>query len=132
MLEAISMVGNARMIHVVDDDKAVRESLQVLLESYDYPVRTYGSPAEFLLAGNGHSGCLVADLNMPGMNGLELMAAVRQEGGTIPVIVITGRGDPALREHAVKAGAFALLDKPVDGTALRGTIEEALASGGAC
>jgi two-component system response regulator FixJ len=115
------------LVHVVDDDAGVRESLHALLESYDYAVRTYASAPDFLLAdGAARAGCLLADLHMPGMNGLELIQALRREGETLPAIVMTGRGDSTLREQALKAGAFALLDKPVNGAELCAIIDAAL------
>jgi two-component system response regulator FixJ len=121
--------GHARIIHVVDDDAAVRESLQALLESYDYAVRTYGSATEFLMDNAaGCSGCLIADLHMPGMNGLELIEALRRCRSGVPAIVMTGRGDSQLRGQALKVGAFALLDKPVDGAELCSIIDCALAA----
>src|SRR6185295_6233898 len=101
----------APLIHIVDDDDAVRESLQALLESYDYAVSIYASAPEFLLVdGTAREGCLIADLHMPGMNGIELLDALRQSGEMLPAIVMTGRGDSILRDQALRAGAFALLD----------------------
>jgi two-component system, LuxR family, response regulator FixJ len=117
------------LIHVVDDDAAVRESLQALLESYDYGVCAYASAPEFLLAdGAARRGCLIADLHMPGMNGIELLDALRRDGEMLPAIVMTGRGDSILRQQALKAGAFALLDKPVNGDELLTIIDAALAA----
>ena len=115
------------VVHVVDDDAAVRESLGALLESYGYIVRTYPGGEAFLTAHpGGYSGCLVADLHMPGMSGIELVDALRRAGRGGPAIVVTGRGDPGLRELASRAGAFALLDKPVDAERLCAVIDDAV------
>jgi FixJ family two-component response regulator len=120
---------SARLVHIVDDDAAVRESLQALLESYDYRVRAYASAPEFLLAnGAAQTGCLIADLHMPGMNGIELLDTLRRGGELLPAIVLTGRGDSVLRNQALRAGAFALLDKPVDGDELAAIIDAALSA----
>jgi FixJ family two-component response regulator len=116
------------LIHIVDDDAAVRESLRALLESYDYAVCAYASAPEFLLAEDAaRRGCLIADLHMPGMNGIELLDALRRDGELLPAIVMTGRGDSILRQQALKAGAFALLDKPVNAGELLTIIDAALA-----
>lgn len=115
------------LVHIVDDDSAVRDSLCALLESYGYDVQTYSLAREFLGTNpKGYSGCLVADLHMPEMNGIELIETLRTRGTIGAAVVMTGRGDSKLRELALKAGAYTLLDKPVDVGLLRVAIEDAL------
>lgn len=115
------------LIHIVDDDAAVRDSLGALLDSYGYDVKTYSLAREFLGRNpDGYAGCLVADLHMPEMNGIELIETLRARGAMGPAVVMTGRGDSKLRELALKAGAYTLLDKPVDTGLLHVAIEDAL------
>ncbi|MBS0334325.1 MAG: response regulator [Proteobacteria bacterium] len=102
-------------VHVVDDDDGVRESLLFVLESAGHKVFTYAS-AELLLAVAPRlkSGCVVSDIRMPGMNGLEMIRAMRAKGCALPVIVITGHGDVPLAVEAMRAGASEFLEKPFD------------------
>jgi two-component system response regulator FixJ len=101
------------VVHVIDDDDAVRQSLDFLLASSGLAVRTYGGPSAFLAAAAGLAdGCIVTDIRMPEMNGLELMRRVREMGVRLPFIVITGHGDVALAVEAMKAGATHFLEKP--------------------
>src|SRR5215213_4246230 len=100
------------IVHVVDDDEAVRDSLRALLESYGTAVRDYASASEFLLAIPARlEGCVLLDLHMPGMSGLELLDLLRANGSKLPVIAVTGRSDALLKERVVRAGALTLLDK---------------------
>ncbi len=100
-------------VHIIDDDDAVRDSLAVLLEIRGVPVVTYGSAEAFLAAlAKGAEGCVVTDVQMPGMNGLELLAKVRADGHTLPVIVATARNGRTLAAEAIAQGAAALLEKP--------------------
>ena len=102
------------VVHVVDDDEAVRDSMGALLESPGLKVHGYASAREFLLTNpKQRCGCMLLDLHMPGMGGLELLDLLRAEGSKLPVIAITGRSDDLLRERAARAGAVILLDKPV-------------------
>jgi two-component system, LuxR family, response regulator FixJ len=117
------------LVHVVDDDEAVRDSTRVLLESYGMEVRDYASAQDFLAANRKNpTGCLLLDLHMPGMTGLELLEHLRRDGSNLPVIIITGRGDSVLKERAARAGAVALLDKPVDNDVLLNSLTHALAA----
>jgi len=116
------------VVHVVDDDEAVRDSLCALLESYGIVVLAYGSANEFLLAAPAPSqGCLLIDLHMPGIGGLELLEMLQARGSKVPVIAMTGRSDAVLRERAVRAGAVTLLDKPVTEDVLLNSLGQALA-----
>lgn len=119
-------VGGRRKVCVVDDDEAVRDSMRILLESLGMEVTDFRSATDFLAQdGETDVGCLLLDLHMPGMTGLELLEHLRDEGTRLPTIIITGRSDPVLRERAIRAGALALLDKPVDGDLLVSSLERA-------
>lgn len=114
-------------VYVVDDDDAVRDSLKILLESYDLAVRDFGSVADLLdeLELNG-SACLVLDLHLPVIGGFEVMNTLARRGLRLPVIVITGRGDAQTKARALQAGAVAFLEKPVDDKSLMAAIRTAL------
>jgi FixJ family two-component response regulator len=119
-----------REIHIVDDDDAVRDSMRALLESLGFDVHDYSSAVEFLNRGGTRlKGCLLLDLHMPVMSGIDLLDHMQSEGARLPTIVITGRGDPTLRERALKSGALALIDKPVSDDALLGAIGRAFQEG---
>lgn len=88
----------SRKVYVVDDDDAVRDSMRVLLESSGLDVRVYSSAQEFLAhVCKSPKGCLLLDLHMPGMSGVELLEALRMQGSRLPVVIITGRSDPMLK-----------------------------------
>jgi two-component system response regulator FixJ len=119
-------------IHVVDDDQAVREGLSALLTAKGYAVRLYASAEALLDAGpHGRPGCMVVDVRMPGMSGLELQRELKRRGETMPLIVITGHGDVPVAVAALKAGAVDFLEKPFDSDVLLAAIGEALAKPGA-
>jgi two-component system response regulator FixJ len=101
------------LIYVVDDDEAVRDSLSLLLEARGYTVRGFASAGEFLnAAANLRAGVLIADIRMPGMDGLELQQRLTERGLVFPLIVITGHGDVPLAVRAMKAGALDFIEKP--------------------
>jgi two-component system, LuxR family, response regulator FixJ len=101
------------MILIVDDDAAVRDSLRFLLECEGYETREFASGREFLAAGGAVEGdCLILDVHMPEMSGVELLETIRRRGDMHPVIVISGRTDPWSRRRAHAAGALAIIDKP--------------------
>ena len=115
-------------VFVVDDDAAVRESLSLLITSMMLPVQTYASAQEFLeqyAAGAG--GCLILDIRMPGMSGLELQDELKTRGITLPVIFITGHGDIAMAVRAMKSGAIDFLEKPFNDQQLLERINQAMA-----
>ena len=104
--------------------------MRALLESLGFDVHDYSSAVEFLNRGGTSSkGCLLLDLHMPVMSGIDLLDHMQVEGVQLPTIVITGRGDPILRERALKSGALALIDKPVSDEALLGAIGRAFGNG---
>jgi RNA polymerase sigma factor (sigma-70 family) len=116
------------MVFVVDDDEAMRNSLKWLIESTGMPVRTYGSADEFLANYSpGRAGCLLLDVRMPGMSGLELQAHLARQSIRLPVIIITGHGDVGMAVRAMKAGAVDFIEKPFDDEALLNSIRHALA-----
>ncbi len=102
-------------VFLVDDDESLREALIWLLESVDLRVETFASAAEYLDAFDAdRPGCLVLDVRMPGMSGLELQKQLRESGVELPVIVVTGHGDVPMCVQAFENGAFAFLEKPVN------------------
>lgn len=102
-------------VFVIDDDQSLREALEWLLESIDLPVETFSSANEFLEAHDpARPGCLVVDIRMPGMSGLELQAQLNERDSKVPIIVITGHGDVPTCVRAFEGGAFAFLEKPVN------------------
>jgi len=114
---------------VVDDDEAVRSSLRLLMKSVGLAVETYGSAADFLSAYNAAvPGCLVLDVRMPGMSGLELQEQLNLKGAIIPVIFVTGHGDVPMAVEAMQHGAFDFLQKPFRDQDLLDRIQRALAT----
>lgn len=116
-------------VHVVDDDDAVRSSLRLLLKSVGLPTIAHASAQEFLAAWDGDQpGCLVLDVRMPGMSGIELQAELNQRGAIIPVIFISGHGDIPMAVEAIQHGAFDFLQKPFRDQDLIDRVQRALAS----
>lgn len=117
------------IVHVVDDDQAVRESLEALLLVAGFDVRTYDSAEDFLArAPRDDGGCLLLDVNMPGMSGLDLLERLSGECPRRPVLVLTARRDEGLREAALGFGASSFLSKPVSGDLLLSSLADAAAS----
>jgi two-component system, LuxR family, response regulator FixJ len=115
------------VIHVVDDDPAMRDSLAFLLDVNGFASKTYESADMFLSgAAIDAPSCVVSDIRMPGMSGIELVRALKGRGAACPVILITGHGDVALAVEAMKAGAVDFIEKPFDDAALLGAIRVAL------
>jgi two-component system, LuxR family, response regulator FixJ len=116
------------LVHVVDDDEAVRGSLALLLESAGFAVRTYESATAFLnAAARLGSGCLLTDVRMPDLDGLALQRRLGELGIAMPVIVMTGHGDVPIAVEALKAGATDFLEKPFDDAQLLASVANALA-----
>ena len=116
------------LIYVVDDDEAVRDSLSVLLEARGYTVRTFPSAIEFLdAAPTLRLGCLIADIRMPGIDGLELQQRLIERALPFPLIVITGHGDVPLAVRAMKAGAIDFIEKPFAAETILDSVEAGLA-----
>lgn len=109
------MVQHKPVVHIVDDDKAVRESLQLLMQSEDIPVQTYTSAENFLeQSAEPKLGCLLLDVRMPGMSGMQLLDLLIQRDISLPVVFITGHGDVSMAVQAMKAGAADFIEKPFD------------------
>jgi two-component system response regulator FixJ len=114
-------------VYVVDDDDAVRNSLRMLLKSVGIPAVAYGSARDFLSAYHAElPGCLVLDVRMPGMSGLELQEELNRLGAVIPVIFITGHGDIPMAVEAMQHGAFDFLQKPFRDQDLIDRVQRAL------
>ena len=116
-----------KLVAIVDDDDSVRGTLQELLRSAGFPSRAFESAEAFL--GSGHqqeTACLITDIRMPGMSGLELQAKLNAERCKIPTIFITAHGDEEMRFQALRAGAVEFLSKPFDDEVLIDSILAAL------
>jgi FixJ family two-component response regulator len=114
-------------ISVIDDDASVRAGTDNLLSSHGYIVRTFASAEDFLQSAHpDDSACVVADVQMPGMSGLDLLKHVRTLGNDVPFIFITAFPDESVRDRALKVGAVCFLAKPFAGPVLIGCIEAAL------
>ena len=117
-----------RVVHIVDDDAAVRRALVRLLKSVGFTVIAYETAHQVLDAAAGlTSGCILLDVQMPRMGGLELLARLSELGIGLPVIVVTGHGDVPTAVRAMKAGAVDFIEKPIDEAQLFAAIDAALA-----
>ena len=115
-------------VYIVDDDEAVRGSLRFLIRSVGLPAQVYTSAQEFLAAYDRRDpGCLLLDVRMPGMSGLDLQQELNRRGATIPVVFITGHGDVPMAVEAMQQGAFDFLQKPFRDQALLDRVQRALA-----
>ena len=124
---AIRKKGN--MVAIVDDDDLMRSALQGLLKSAGLSAKAFTSAEEFLKSGQQDQiGCLVADIRMPGMSGLELQAKLNADHCRIPTIFITAHGDEKMRMQALRAGAVEFMAKPFDDEALLESVRAALES----
>jgi len=116
-----------RVVHVIDDDQAVRQSLAFLLGTMNVAVRTYESAVAFLDAlPNVEPGCIISDVRMPDVDGIELLRRMRSLDSSMPVIMITGHGDVPLAVAAMKAGAVDFLEKPFDDEVVLAAVRSAL------
>jgi two-component system, LuxR family, response regulator FixJ len=116
-------------IHVVDDDEAIRDSLSVLLGAAGFEVAAYPSAEAFLAATTQGPGCVLIDVRMPGMGGLELQEELARRGRRIPVILMTGHADVPIAVKAMKAGAVDFVEKPFDEQVMLGAIRRAFSLG---
>src|SRR5712692_4971368 len=119
--------GNIKLVAIVDDDDSMRSALQGLLKAIGLPAQAFASAEEFLNSGQQHqTACLIADIRMPGMSGLELQARLNAENCRIPTIFITAHGDTKMRMQALREGAVEFLSKPFDDEALLESVRAAL------
>jgi two-component system response regulator FixJ len=114
------------LVHIIDDDDAVRDSLEFLLKSAKIDVRSYDSANSFLQSVSEDCGCIITDVRMPGLSGVDLLRQLKARGSTMPVIVITGHGDIQLAVEAMKIGAADFLEKPFDDDVLLASVKSAL------
>lgn len=119
------------VIHVIDDDEAVRQSLAFLLATAGHEVETHPSARAFIEAGlpaaDPSAACIITDVRMPDMTGIDLLTVLKERGSSVPVIVVTGHGDVPLAVEAMKLGAADFLEKPFDDVAILDTVKAALA-----
>ncbi len=117
----------AETVFIVDDDESIRDSLTWLLEAVDLAVKTFDSAEAFLEQNQGDTiGCLILDVRMSGMSGLELLNKLVQQECTLPIIILTGHGDVPMAVRAMSDGAFYFVQKPVNGPELLAKVREAL------
>jgi len=118
---------NSRLVAIVDDDESVQSALQDLIESDGLSTLCFGSAEQFLDSGARHqAACLIADIRMPGISGLELQAKLKAERCRIPIIFITAHGDAGMRIQAMRGGAVEFLSKPFDDTVLLEIVHAAI------
>jgi FixJ family two-component response regulator len=126
---AMAMQSKSSLVAIVDDDDLMRSALQGLLKAVGLPSRAFASAEEFLNSGQQHqTACLIADVRMSGISGLELQARLNAEHCRIPTIFITAHGDAQMRMQALRAGAVEFLTKPFDDEALLESVQAALES----
>ena len=123
----MAIKSKANLVAIVDDDDLMRGALQGMLKSVGLPSEAFASAEEFLTSGQQRQiACLIADIRMPGMSGLELQAKLNAERCRIPTIFITAHGDEKMRMQALRAGAVEFLAKPFDDEALLESVRVAL------
>lgn len=121
------MTAERSLVSVVDDDESVRESLPDLLRELGYDAEAFSSAEEFLTSSQiGRSKCLILDVAMPGMSGLDLLRELKRRRQDIPIIIITGQRDGTIRPRVIEQGAIDCLFKPFSETALHEALQSAL------
>jgi FixJ family two-component response regulator len=128
MLAATNMLANqARLVSIVDDDESVRDAIQNVMRSAGLRAETYASAEDFLDTGHPEdSACVILDVRMPGMSGLQLQRRLADDGYAIPTIFVTAYTDESTRQQAIEAGASAFLDKPFDPDGLLRSVQSVL------
>lgn len=125
------MSDDTRIVHVVDDDSAIRQSVSFMLRKAGYTVVTHASGTDFLkFTTRATTGCVLLDIRMPDIDGLEVQARLAAQGIMLPIIMLTGHGDVTLAVRAIKAGAIEFLEKPFERSVLLASINDALAQAG--
>lgn len=116
--------------HIIDDDDAVRDALGFLLSTANVPHASYASAAAFLEVADRSHGCVITDVRMPGMDGLQLVKRLKERGVSLPVIAMTGHGDVPLAVEAMKAGVVDFIEKPFDDEVIVSAVRRAMAVSG--
>jgi two-component system response regulator FixJ len=125
MPKEVRMSSDARIVYLVDDDDAIRRSAGFMLKTSGFVVKPFTSGVEFLKETKElEPGCVLLDIRMPGMDGLEVQKALRERGSTLPVIIMTGHGDVNVAVQAMKVGAVDFIEKPFEKAVLMNAIEE--------
>jgi FixJ family two-component response regulator len=128
-LENVGSTEKLNVVAIVDDDELIRDALHGLMKAAGFPALSFASAEEFLNSGEQkHTACLIADIRMPGMSGLELQSRLNKEHHRIPIIFITAQGDEKMRMQALRAGAVEFLTKPLDDEVLLDSVRAALNS----
>ena len=128
-LENVGTTEKLNVVAIVDDDELIRDALHGLMKAAGFPALSFASAEEFLNSGEQkHTACLIADIRMPGMSGLELQSRLNKEHHRIPIIFITAQGDEKMRMQALRAGAVEFLTKPFDDEVLLDSVRAALNS----
>jgi two-component system, LuxR family, response regulator FixJ len=118
---------DSRFVHLVDDDEAIRRSAGFMLKTAGYQVKTYESGVELLKeASSLDTGCILLDIRMPGMDGLEVQQKLQEKGVALPVVIMTGHGDVTLAVKAMKAGAIDFIEKPFEKSVLLSAIDQGI------
>lgn len=126
-MEHVNIELRPKLIAIIDDDQSVQNALQDLIESEGLSARCFGSAEHFLESEEQlKAACLIADVRMPGMSGLELQARLKAKGCRIPIIFITAHGDAKMRVQAMRDGAVEFLTKPFDDAVLLEAVQAAL------
>jgi FixJ family two-component response regulator len=116
-----------KVVAIVDDDESIRDALHGLMRAAGFPALAFASGEEFLNSGElERTACLIADIRMPGMSGLELQSELKKDHRRIPIIFITAQGDEKMRMQALRAGAVRFLTKPLDRGVLLDSVRTAL------
>jgi FixJ family two-component response regulator len=125
----MALESNEKIVAIIEDDESYRIAVQRLLKSAGLPVQSFDSAEAFLNSGHqDETGCLISDIRMPGMSGLELQSKLNSDHCPIPTIFITAHGDEKMRLQAMRGGAVKFLMKPFDGETLLEAVRTALAS----
>jgi FixJ family two-component response regulator len=126
-IDSVAVQGDPKFVAIVDDDEAMLDALKGLLKEAGFAARAFASAEEFLRSGDQrHTGCLIADIRMPGMSGLDLQARLKADNIDIPIIFITAHGDERMRMQALRSGAVEFLAKPFDDEVLLESVRAAL------
>ena len=115
-----------KFVSIVEEDHSLREALVGLIRSHGYPARGYASAVEYLAVQDGQCACVISDIRMPGLSGIEMAARLREQGHSVPMIMITARSAPELERQAHANGAVCLLEKPFTAQALMDCVAQAL------